>query len=455
MPPGHAPQERRQENPPMNPTRLAVIVILLATLPGSACQRTPKEVERPEKIVSQRLVAYDSTTYARLAQLWEKYYNAYPSEDAYANWMYAAFYADRGDVRSMIEKGVEKYPANPVLLYLSARSKNWGHDNLHARQLLEKAAALDPDYMDAWHALAVEYIVQGDRENADVALRRLLNGKAVEDVVMDLSYNMLATLDTNAILITNGDNDTFPGWILTRIIRFRPDVNIVNRSLLNVDAYAAAIVKEGVPEFIAHDGMDSLKGEVAADKERSVKRQLTVDEQSRGFPDPRNEFMDLGDRLVFRIIDAAERAGRPVYFACTMDRYNLWVQRALRARYLGLVTLVTRSSKPYSEQLRRLFTMWTSEYRTGGLDSWQLHSAGRNDAGRWLSSNYAGALQSLIRRADEAGPEVQLSLFRWYRKHLVDVLDKNSVDKFNSMWFDRRFPPEVREWSKSKGWLGD
>ena len=131
----------------MNPTRVAVIVILLATLPGSACQRTPKEVERPEKIVSQRLVAYDSTTYARLAQLWEKYYNAYPSEDAYANWMYAAFYADRGDVRSMIEKGVEKYPANPVLLYLSARSKNWGHDNLHARQLLEKAAALDPDYM--------------------------------------------------------------------------------------------------------------------------------------------------------------------------------------------------------------------------------------------------------------------------------------------------------------------
>ena len=309
--------------------------------------------------------------------------------------------------------------------------------------------------MDAWHALAVEYIVQGDRENADVALRRLLNGKAVEDVVMDLSYNMLATLDTNAILITNGDNDTFPGWILTRIIRFRPDVNIVNRSLLNVDAYAAAIVKEGVPEFIAHDGMDSLKGEVAADKERSVKRQLTVDEQSIGFPDPRNEFMDLGDRLVFRIIDAAERAGRPVYFACTMDRYNLWVQRALRARYLGLVTLVTRSSKPYSEQLRRLFTMWTSEYRTGGLDSWQLRSAGRNNAGRLLSGNYAGALHGLMQQIAEAQPDVQLSLFRWYRQHLVDILDKPFVDSANSMWFDRRFPPEIREWSKSKGWLGD
>jgi tetratricopeptide (TPR) repeat protein len=439
----------------MKLTRLATIAMILTALFGSGCRRASQEVERPEKIVSLRQVMYDSTTYAKLAQLWEKYYDAYPSEDAYANWMYAAFSANQGNAPPMIEKGVEKYPANPVLLYLSARSRNWGHDNLRARQLLEKAAALDPDYMDAWHALAVEYIVQGDRERADVALRRLLNGRAIEDVVMDFSYNMLATLDPNAILITNGDNDTFPGWILTRIIRFRPDVNIVNQSLLNVDSYQSSVVKEGVPEFITRAGLDSLMVEVSADRERYAKRQISAFEQASGFPDPRNEFMNLGDRLVVRIIEAAERTGRPVYFACTVNKYNLWEQRAPRAMYLGLVTLVTRSSVPYSERLRKLFRMWTSEYRTGGLDSWRLHSTGRNDAGRWLSSNYAAALQSLIRQADEAGPDVQLSLFRWYRTHLVDILDKNSVDKFNSMWFDRRFPPEIREWSKSKGWLGD
>jgi predicted Zn-dependent protease len=176
----------------MNPFRLAICAVILAALCAAGCRRSPQEVERPEKIYSKRVVMYDSATYAKLAGLWEKYYNSYPSEDAYANWMYAAFYAELGDVRSLIEKGVEKYPANPVLLYLSARSKNWGHDNLETRQLLERAAALDPDYMDAWHALAVDYIVQGDRENADVALRRLLNGGAIEDAIMDFSYNMLA-----------------------------------------------------------------------------------------------------------------------------------------------------------------------------------------------------------------------------------------------------------------------
>lgn len=427
----------------MKPTRLAVIMIILATLPGSTCQRTPKDIERPEKIVSLRQVMYDSTTYARLAQLWEKYYNAYPSEDAYANWMYAAGYAELPDYESMLNKGVEKYPANPVLLYLSGKSKKGKHDNLEGRQLLERAAALDPDYMDTWHALAVEYIVEGDRENADVALRRLLNGKAVEDVVMDLSYNMLASLDPNAILITNGDNDTFPGWILTRIIRFRPDVNIVNRSLLNLDAYASSIVKEGVPEFITQGGLDSLKVQVAADKEKYRSGLSTL-----------TEFTGLGDRLVFRIIDAAERAGRPMYFACTMNDFGLWKQRAANARSLGLVTLVTRSSTSYPAQIHKLFTTWTTEYRTGGLDSWQLHAARENEAGRFLVGNYAAALHGLMYQINEARPDVQLSLFRWYRQHLVDLLDKNFVDKANSMWFDRRFPGEIREWSKSKGWLG-
>ncbi len=428
----------------MKTTRLTAIVMILAALSGSGCQRAPREVERPEKIVSLRLLAYDSTTYAKLAQLWEKYYDAYPSEDAYANWMYAAGYAGFADYEPMLSKGLEKYPANPVLLYLSGKSKLWGHDNQEGRQLMERAAALDPDYMDPWHGLAVGYIVEGDREKADVALRRLLDGRAVEDVIMDFSYNMLASVDTNAILITNGDNDTFPGWILTRIIRFRPDVTIVNRSLLNVDSYASSIVKEGVPPFITRESLDSLKTLVSADRGKVESGQF-----------PPKEQMSLGDRLVSRIIEAAERVGRPVYFACTMNSYPLWNQIAAQARGLGLVTRVTRSSTPYPAQFHKLFRTWITEYRTGGLDSWQVHSAREMAAGRLLSENYAIALSSLMHQIETAGPDVQLSLFRWYREHIVDLLHKNSVDKLNSMWFSSGSPREIKEWSKSKGWMGD
>ena len=35
------------------------------------CQKPRKELERPERIVSLRQVLYDSSTYARLSQLWK------------------------------------------------------------------------------------------------------------------------------------------------------------------------------------------------------------------------------------------------------------------------------------------------------------------------------------------------------------------------------------------------
>ena len=69
--------------------------------------------------------------------------------------------------------------------------------------------------------------------------------------------------------------------------------------------------------------------------------------------------------------------------------------------------------------------------------------------------NYAAALHTLMHQIEEAGPDVQLSLFRWYRDHVVGILQKKSADTYNSMWFDRRFPEEIRAWSRSKGWSGD
>ena len=424
----------------MKAARIGVFMVILVTMPVLSCQNPQKEIERPEKIVSLRQVMYDSTTYAKLAELWAKYYNVYPSEDAYANWMYAGRYAGIAGYEALLTKGVEKYPANPVILYLAGLGESGTHNTLKGRQLMERAAALDPDYMDTWYGLAVEYLLQGDRENADVALRHLLNGKAVEDVVMDYSYNMLASLDPNAILITNGDNDTYPGWILTRIIRFRSDVNIVNCSLLNLQSYAASVVKEGVPDFITRAGLDSVQVQVNADREK-YKNGLI----------PLNELMNFGDRLVLRIVDAGARVGRPVYLACTLNNFGQWKKRVANPQPLGLVTLVTPSSTPYDMRVRKLLTTWMTEYRTGGLDSWQLHAAAPSAAGRLLTGNYASALYGLRARIESSAPDVQLSLFRWYRAHLIGVIPKATEEEVNPMWGGPGRPREIEDWCKARG----
>ncbi len=417
-----------------------LLTLFLTSFSALNCQGTRKDLEKPERIVSWRQVFYDSSTYAKLAQLWKDYYDAYPSDDAYGNWMYAARYAQIPEYKALLERGADKYPASSTLLYLLGNEKSHEKNNLEALQLYEKSAALDPGYMDPWFGLAVDYQSQGEREKADAALRHLLEYGAVQDEVMDFSYNMITCLDSGAILITNGDNDTYPGWILTRIIKYRPDVIIVNRSLLNTDWYPQSVMKEGVPPFITQAGLDSLSKQVASEIDEMRKSKAPV-----------SDWPLFGDRLVARIIEASGSVGRPVYFACTLEDTKFFRQLAAGGRKLGLVTLVTPSSHPYENQCRDLLKTWLTKFRTGGLDSWRVRYEAQPRAGRMLMRNYATALHSLKDQISSAGEGAQLSLFRWYRDHLLAILPADVADQTNPMWCSKTAPREIQEWCKFQG----
>jgi tetratricopeptide (TPR) repeat protein len=103
---------------------------------------------------------------------------------------------------------------------------------------LLRAAQCDSTDGNIWIGIWVEAIRRRNPAMEKKALRLLLKTEFFAPALLAYNRWMLRHLPKNAVLLTNGDMDTYPAVALQEVEHFRPDVAVVNRFLLNTTWYA-------------------------------------------------------------------------------------------------------------------------------------------------------------------------------------------------------------------------
>ncbi|TLU88210.1 MAG: DUF2723 domain-containing protein [Chlorobium sp.] len=235
-------------------------------------------------------------------------------------------------------------------------------------------------------------------------------------VPWDWAWNMLQSCEKDAILFTNGDNDTFPLWYLQEVERIRTDVRVVNLSLANTGWYLAQL-KNTSPrgakkvafsmddEEIAGITYEPIDSVTAALPSLKAKQDLLRLSRENGLKLPElpadsiawmlKPGLTLDGQGYFRPQDKAvydivmnNFAGRPIYFALTVDPENMiGLEKFLRLDGLVYKLVPLKSADPMSYvDSSLLFRNLLTVYRFRNLNNPGVYL---EETSRKLCGNYA------------------------------------------------------------------
>jgi tetratricopeptide (TPR) repeat protein len=202
-------------------------------------------------------------------------------------------------------------------------------------------------------------------------------------IARNYAYNMLVGLEKDAMIFTNGDNDTFPLWYLQEVEGIRKDVRVLNLSLLNTPWYIRQLknLEPKVPISFTDDEIERL---------RPFRRENTI-----------YMVKDIAALDIIRSNDFR----RPIYFAVTVaDLMGFDKQQQLSLE--GLAFRMTREKQTRTVDVDKTIANMTELYNFDGI----LDARGdldrdvyRDENTSKLITNYAAAWARIAFERRQAG----------------------------------------------------
>jgi tetratricopeptide (TPR) repeat protein len=166
---------------------------------------------------------------------------------------------------------------------------------------LQKAVVCDSTDGNAWVSIWSEAIRRGELPMMKQALRSAIKSDFFTKAALFYCRWMLQHLPEQALLVTNGDMDTYPAVALQEVEGFRTDIAVVNRSLLNTTWYARFVRDhDGLTLPFRDSQLDSLSA----------------------FKDQQGNLITVADQI-FKVWLRQKAGGgfsRPIAFSVTVDQ---------------------------------------------------------------------------------------------------------------------------------------
>jgi hypothetical protein len=209
------------------------------------------------KVVSLVKQQQTNEWYTEQAKLWGNYLKSNPKDaDAWLNYYTAnrmlkiqSQTKTQDDLDKLVKEMEKAIPNSFEYHYICywndgfrEAEKNFAH--------LEKAYELAPNRPETYDDFFSYYLINGQEEKLKILSEKWFASNDISAGIYNWCYNMLMSCDDNAVLITHGDNDTYPTLVLQMAKDIRPDVKVMNLHLLQLDSYRNECFKSaGIAPF--------------------------------------------------------------------------------------------------------------------------------------------------------------------------------------------------------------